>query len=157
MDFPCQTGEQSLSPSSVQLVNYNSTPSYFNPCRELTSSTCWSARPRTTWGRCLTQSCPNILPVDARRYPVNFQAILHCFNDGQEVKSRGEVLPRAEELLLPSGGDTSGVEQAGRWKLSSSLDHHLGHLGWFAAPGSSHLCAIQGQWHDASDCYESSP
>lgn len=54
-----------------------------------------------------------------------------------------------KKLLLSSGADTGDVEQARHWKLSSPLDHHLGHSGWFAASGSSYLCAIQGQWTKA--------
>lgn len=51
-----------------------------------------------------------------------------------------------QTVLLSSGGDTSCVEQARYWKLSPSVDHHLGHFGWSAASGSTNLRPIQGQW-----------
>lgn len=37
------------------------------------------------------------------------------------------------------------MEQARCGKLCSSLDHHLGHPGWFTASGSTHLRPIQGE------------
>lgn len=139
-------GEQSLSPPSVLVMNCNSFNSLWDvtlifTLRELTSSMCWSVWPDTVWRRCLTPSSPNILPVDTKRYSKSFFPLLLL----QTVESFRRVVLILKKLLLSSGADTGDMEQAGHWKLSSPLDHHLGHSGWFAASGSSYLCAIQGQ------------
>lgn len=109
--------------------------------RELTSNMCWSAWPDTACRRCRTPSNPNILPVDTER----------CLRSLTDLIQKDHLHFLGELTLTtcsfrPSGGDTSGVEQARHRKLGSSVDHHLGHPGWFTASGSTHLRPIQGQW-----------
>ena len=120
---------------------------FFTTCfvssfRDPTSSTCWSAWPRTLWRRCLTPSSPDTLPADTKRY---LGIIFH-----PHQRSRLNFLPwssqtQNELCFLSSGGDASGVEQARYRKLGSSVDHHSGHPGWFTASGSAHLRLIQGE------------
>lgn len=103
---------------------------------------CWSAWPDTAWRTCRMPSYPNILPVDTKRYWRSFSFIIPFIE-----RYHLSFLCWAKLKLSSSGGDPGGVEQARYWKLSSSVDHHLGHSGWFTASGSTHLRPIQGQWN----------
>lgn len=145
----CFVRGESLSPPSVLVMNCNSFNSLCVLTLILPSQRAYKQHVLECLARYSVKKMPYaILPKHSpsghkKVFKVFFFLLL------QTVRSFRRVVLILKKLLLSSGADTGDVEQARHWKLSSPLDHHLGHSGWFAASGSSYLCAIQGQWTKA--------